>query len=212
MQIKICGITLPQEIEELNILKPDYIGFVFAESKRKIDGFKAQALISKLDKSIKTVGVFRKNSLEDILDVIKIADIDVIQLHGDEDNDFIERLRQKTDKEIWKAVSITTKDDIIKAESYKVDTLLLDGGNPGSGETFAWQLINELPKDKRIFLAGGINENNVLQGIERVSPYGIDVSSGVETITEDGIRNKDKVKMERLIKMVRQVSIFFCII
>ena len=128
-----------------------------------------------------------------------------VEYDKNEDNDFIERLRQKTDKEIWKAVSITTKDDIIKAESYKVDTLLLDGGNPGSGETFAWQLINELPKDKRIFLAGGINENNVLQGIERVSPYGIDVSSGVETITEDGIRNKDKVKMERLIKMVREV-------
>lgn len=203
MLIKICGITKLSEIEDLNELRPDYIGFVFAKSKRQIDGKTAYRLKENLDKDIKTVGVFLNNTEEDILNVLKEVELDVIQLHGDEDNNFIDRLKKKVKCDIWKAVSISTKEDMDKAMSYNVDTLLLDGSNPGSGIAFDWKTLKDINVNKRIFLAGGINEENVLEGIREVKPDGIDTSSGVEIIDELG-RRKDREKMTRLIRKVRE--------
>ena len=203
MLIKICGITKLSEIEDLNELRPDYIGFVFAKSKRQIDGKTAYRLKENLDKDIKTVGVFLNNTEEDILNVLKEVELDVIQLHGDEDNNFIDRLKKKVKCDIWKAVSISTKEDMDKAMSYNVDTLLLDGSNPGSGIAFDWKTLKDINVNKRIFLAGGINEENVLEGIREVKPDGIDTSSGVEIIDELG-RRKDREKMRRLIRKVRE--------
>ena len=202
MLVKICGITKLSEIEDLNALKPDYIGLVFAESKRKITKEQAKELINKLDKSIKTVGVFRNNTEEEIMDILTVADIDVIQLHGGETIEFVESLQNKTKKEIWKAASIKSKEDMSKALKYPVRTILVDGSNPGSGEIFPWKYLNNIETDKRIFLAGGINEDNVLEGISTVNPDGIDVSSGVEINDEYG-RHKDFDKMKRLIDKVR---------
>lgn len=203
MLIKICGITKLSEIEDLNELRPDYIGFVFAKSKRQIDGKTAYRLKENLDKDIKTVGVFLNNTEEDILNVLKEVELDVIQLHGDEDNNFINSLKKKVKCDIWKAVSISTKEDMDKAMSYNVDTLLLDGCNPGSGIAFDWKTLKDINVNKRIFLAGGINEENVLEGIREVKPDGIDTSSGVEIIDELG-RRKDREKMTRLIRKVRE--------
>lgn len=203
MLIKICGITKLSEIEDLNELRPDYIGFVFAKSKRQIDGKTAYRLKENLDKDIKTVGVFLNNTEEDILNVLKEVELDVIQLHGDEDNNFINSLKKKVKCDIWKAVSISTKEDMDKAMSYNVDTLLLDGSNPGSGIAFDWKTLKDINVNKRIFLAGGINEENVLEGIREVKPDGIDTSSGVEIIDELG-RRKDREKMTRLIRKVRE--------
>lgn len=202
MLVKICGITKLSEIENLNILKPDYIGFVFAESKRKVTKEQAKELINNLDKSIKTVGVFRNNTEEEILDILTVADIDVIQLHGSETIGFVEQLQKKTKKDIWKAASIKSNEDMSKALKYPVETILVDGSNPGSGEIFPWKYLNNIETDKRIFLAGGINEDNVLEGISTVKPDGIDVSSGVEINDEYG-RHKDFNKMKRLIDKVR---------
>ena len=202
MLVKICGITKLSEIENLNILKPDYIGFVFAESKRKVTKEQAKELINNLDKSIKTVGVFRNNTEEEILDILTVADIDVIQLHGSETIGFVEQLQKKTKKDIWKAASIKSNEDVSKALKYPVETILVDGSNPGSGEIFPWKYLNNIETDKRIFLAGGINEDNVLEGISTVKPDGIDVSSGVEINDEYG-RHKDFNKMKRLIDKVR---------
>ena len=203
MFIKICGITKLSEIDYLNELKPDYIGFVFAKSKRQISGREACILKEKLSKDIKTVGVFLNNTEEEILKVLDDVELDVIQLHGDEDNKFIDSLRKKIKCDIWKAVAILSEEDMKKALEYNVDTLVLDGSNPGSGVVFDWTALNKLDANKKIFLAGGINEENVLDGIKKVNPDGIDTSSGVEIVDELG-RRKDKEKMRRLIRKVRE--------
>ncbi|MBS6602024.1 MAG: phosphoribosylanthranilate isomerase [Clostridium sp.] len=202
MLIKICGITTLEEIDYINELKPDYTGFVFAESKRKVNIENGKELLKALDKDVKSVGVFRNNTKEYIIEVIKNIPLDIIQLHGDEDNDFINYLKDNTNCEIWKAVGIKNKEDLIKAKDFNVETLLLDGSNPGSGELFPWEYLKEIDVNKRFFIAGGINEENVLEAMENVNPYGVDTSSGVETI-ENGIRRKDKEKIKRLIKKVR---------
>lgn len=202
MLVKICGITTLEEIDYINELKPDYTGFVFAESKRKVNIENGKELLKALDKDVKSVGVFRNNTKEYIIEVIKNIPLDIIQLHGDEDNDFINYLKDNINCEIWKAVGIKNKEDLIKAKDFNVETLLLDGSNPGSGELFPWEYLKEIDVNKRFFIAGGINEENVLEAMENVNPYGVDTSSGVETI-ENGIRKKDKEKIKRLIKKVR---------
>lgn len=203
MLIKICGITKLEEIEALNLLKPEYIGFVFTESKRKVDSKEARILFDNLDKDIKSVGVFRNNSIQFILDVLDRVPLYAVQLHGDENQDFILELQSKANCEIWKAVSIRNKEDMIRAMEYSVDTLVLDGSNPGSGEIFPWECLDGVSFNKRVLLAGGINEENVLDGIEKVKPDGIDLSSGVETINDQGKRIKSKEKMKKLIDKVR---------
>lgn len=230
IKVKICGITNIREIEYLNILKPEYIGFVFTRSKRQISGENANELCLNLNKEIKKVGVFRNNSLEDILAVLNKVELDVIQLHGSEDEKFIISLRNSINKsiEIWKAVSI--KDgEILKnyIASNKVndkgdkliDNILIDGENPGSGETFSLKNIGEYFKDNgeiingenplnqyNFFLAGGITEENVLDRIAEANPIGVDVSSGVEIIDENGIRTKSFEKMKSLIEKARAVN------
>lgn len=230
IKVKICGITSSREIEYLNILKPEYIGFVFTRSKRQISGEDANELCLNLNKEIKKVGVFRNNSLDDILAVLNKVQLDVIQLHGSEDEKFIISLRNSINKsmEIWKAVSI--KDgEILKnyIASNKVnnkgdkliDSILIDGENPGSGETFSLKNIGEYFKDNgeieneenplnqyNFFLAGGITEENVLDRIAEANPIGVDVSSGVEIIDENGIRTKSFEKMKSLIERLRSIN------
>lgn len=203
MEIKICGITALEEVQALNILKPEYIGLVFAESIRKISKEDGKILFDSIDRDIKVVGVFRNNTKEYISEILDYIPLDVLQLHGDEDNDFIEYFRNRYQCEIWKGASIKTKEDIKKAVAFNVDTLILDGSNPGSGEVFPWELVLNIETQAKVFLAGGINEDNVLQGIDNLNIQGVDVSSGVEVI-KDGKRSKDKTKMENLIRKVRE--------
>lgn len=203
IEIKICGITSIQEIECLNVLKPEYVGFIFAESKRKITKEQGRLLYESLNKDIKTVGVFRDNSLFYIKEILQYIPLDIVQLHGNEDSNFIASLKIATNCEIWKAISFKSRDELIEKLEYPVDTLILDGSNPGSGEVFSWSLLNGVRYNKKIILAGGVNENNVLEGINKIKPQGIDVSSGVEIINEDGTRIKSKEKIEKLIRKVR---------
>lgn len=223
IKIKICGITCGKEIEYLNILKPDYIGFVFTKSKRQISAEDAEALRQKLNSEIKCVGVFKDNSLDEIKDVLKIINLDIVQLHGNEDLDFINALRKDTDEslEIWKALSIKNKILLDKYVSHYIemnkqtliDNLLIDGSNPGSGETYSLTPFKEIvekecgiykKKDLKFILAGGITPQNVLNKIEEAHPWGIDVSSGVEEINTDGTRRKSFDKMKDLIDKVRE--------
>lgn len=203
MEIKICGITALEEVQALNPLKPNYIGLVFAESKRKISKEQGKLLYDSIDRHIKVVGVFRNNTKEYISEILDYIPLDVVQLHGDEDNEFIEYFREKYQCEIWKGTSIKNKEDIEKATTFNVDTLILDGSNPGSGEVFPWELVLDMKTKAKVFLAGGINEDNVLQGINKLNIHGVDVSSGVEVV-KNGKRSKDKDKMEKLIKKVRE--------
>ena len=236
IQIKICGITNKEEIEYLNILKPEYIGFVFTKSKREVTGEKVKELCLNLDDNIKKVGVFKDNSIDEILDVLGNVDLDVIQLHGKEDEDFINLLKKSMNKsiKIWKAISIkdikSMKKYIArnkqlvgnneKQGDYLIDNFLIDGDNPGSGEAFSLENINEyfgedyetgyvddcIFKQNNFFLAGGISAENVIDRIAKANPSGVDVSSGVEIVDGDGNRTKSFEKMKSLIDKVRAVN------
>jgi len=236
IEIKICGITNKKEIEYLNILKPEYVGFVFTKSKRQVTGEEANGLCLNLNTDIKKVGVFRNNSMDEILDILEKVSLDFIQLHGDEDEKFIDLLKKNIDKSIkvWKAISIKDIDNIkkyIQSNKYialnensgddLIDNFLIDGDNPGSGEAFSLENISEyLGKDYKIehvdgcnykkhnfFLAGGITEENVIERIIKANPSGVDVSSGAEIIDENGNRTKSFEKMKSLIDKVRTITI-----
>ncbi len=222
IKIKICGITNEKEIEYVNILKPEYIGFVFTKSKRQVSGVKAKELTNGLSKEIKTVGVFKDNSLDEILDVMKEIQLDVIQLHGKEDEKFIDLLRKKLTKTVcvWKALSISDIKNYISKNyigvNNLIDNFLIDGDNPGSGETYSLKNINEyfelsylgesINNKNQFFLAGGITPENVAERISDANPIGVDVSSGVEVIDENGIRTKSYEKMKDLIEKVRIIK------
>ncbi|MDR3593614.1 phosphoribosylanthranilate isomerase [Clostridium sp.] len=229
IKIKICGITNEKEIEYLNILKPEYIGFVFAKSKRQVNGKIAKELSNNLDKEIKTVGVFKDNSIDEILEVMKEVQLDIIQLHGKEDENYINYLNENLKKstKIWKALSIK---DIENVKNYTsnnysetnrlIDNFLIDGDNPGSGETYSLENIskyfdeyyklinleNSNTNENNFFLAGGITPENVIERIIKANPIGIDVSSGVEIIDEKGNRTKSFEKMKSLIEEVRTIN------
>lgn len=215
MKIKICGITSLEEIEYINKLKPEYIGFVFTSSKREISKEQGKVLAQSLDEGVKVVGVFKDNSLEEIKNILIEIKLDVIQLHGSEDDDFIEKLRkiikeemgQKNKQEIviWKGVSIKSEDDLKGNIYLKVDNFILDGGNPGSGEVFNWGLIKKMEPRLKFFLAGGVNLENIDEIIRTIKPYGVDISSGVESLDELGNRKKDFYKMQNLIEKVRKI-------
>lgn len=224
VKIKICGITNENEIDYLNELKPDYAGFVFAESKRKIDKDKAAILSSRLNDYINTVGVFRNQTISEITDILNKVSLNVIQLHGEEDIEYIRSLRNKINEinkviEIWKAVSIDDIDKIKKFNNeiyeYKdnnnklimrklIDKYLIDGVNPGSGQEYSLNTLDYIPEEAKFFLAGGINPNNIKEKINAVHPFGIDVSSGVEYIDEHGLRKKSYEKIKLLIENAKK--------
>ena len=199
-KVKICGLSRVNDILSVNIAKPDFVGFVFAKSKRQITLEMAVNLKAYLTKSIKTVGVFVNESIETIELHYLSGVIDMVQLHGDEDNSYISKLKSTVPLDIIKAVRVQTASDIVQANNYKSDYLLLDaysnGCYGGSGTTFDWSLIRDI--NKHFFLAGGINIDNICHAITDVKPFCIDVSSGVET---DG--QKDSSKIMNLVRSVR---------
>lgn len=192
--VKICGLKRECDIDYVNKYKPDYIGFVFATSKRQVTPQQAERLKSKLDNSIKAVGVFVNETVDFIADLCDKNIIDVIQLHGDEDNNYISRLRAVTDKPIIKAVRVQSSEQVLKAEKLDCDFLLLDAYSKnaygGLGETFNWGIIPELKKP--FFLAGGLDEENVANAIKSVNPYCVDLSSGAEI---NGFKDENKIKI-----------------
>ncbi|AEF17501.1 MULTISPECIES: phosphoribosylanthranilate isomerase [Thermoanaerobacterium] len=202
--VKICGIRRAEDIEYLNNLKPDYAGFVFAESKRKVDVNTAYSLIKNLDRQIKKVGVFVNEKVSVVKDVAVYLNLDVLQFHGDEQQDYIDNFDDYT---VWKAIRISEKSDVFRLRDYNVDGILLDskinGFYGGSGMKFDWNLVNDV-KDNlkcKFILAGGINPDNVLKAVETARPDVIDVSSGVEV---GGFKNYQLMK--DLICKVRSVK------
>ncbi|MGN0469761.1 MAG: phosphoribosylanthranilate isomerase [Acutalibacteraceae bacterium] len=191
-KIKICGLSRECDIDFVNTAKPDFIGFVFAEkSKRRVDFDTALKLKNQLDKNIQAVGVFVNNDMDFVLSLVNNGIIDLIQLHGDEDENCIISLKEKTSAKIIKAVRVKTTEDILRADKLPVDYLLLDtytkGEYGGSGKTFDWNMIPKISKP--YFLAGGLNAENIKSAL-KVGAYCLDVSSGAET---DGKKDKDKI-------------------
>lgn len=191
VKIKICGLKRLEDIEIVNRHKPDYIGFVFADSKRKVSHDLARQMKENLDSNIVSVGVFVDASADEILGLFDDGTIDIAQLHGSESEEFIKNLKDKTDNQlkIINAIEMNECIDLKKYDNSEADYLLLDSGK-GSGKTFDWKLIrNDLKKE--FFLAGGLTSSNVAQAIEEFKPYAVDLSSSLET---DGFKDENKIK------------------
>lgn len=190
-KIKICGLKRLDDIEIVNKYKPDYIGFVFADSKRKVTSDSACKMKKNLDSSIKSVGVFVDEDIDVIIKLYDEGIIDIAQLHGLENEEYIKKLKQKSNYqlEIINAIEMSDEKDLKEYDNSLADYLLLDSGK-GSGKTFDWRLIRKDLK-KEFFLAGGLNSKNISKAIEEFNPYAVDLSSGVET---DGYKDELKIK------------------
>ncbi|NLK75541.1 MAG: phosphoribosylanthranilate isomerase [Clostridiales bacterium] len=193
MKIKICGLTREVDIEYVNEYNPDYIGFIFYKlSRRLITKEKAKVLKTSLSRSIKAVGVFVNEDINVIRDIWEADIIDLIQLHGDETEEYIIRLKEITKAPIIKAIRVRDKEQIKISSKTCADFLLFDSYNKnmygGTGEKFNWEIIDEI--NKSFFLAGGIGLEDIKQA-KALGAYAIDVSSSVET---DGVKDRDKIK------------------
>ncbi len=188
-KIKFCGLRRAADIDAVNELQPDYIGFVFAEkSRRAVSRETAAELKKRLRPEISAVGVFVNAPEETVAELLNARIIDKAQLHGQEDAEYIATLRHLTDKPIIQAFRISVREDAEKAMGSPADLILLDAG-AGDGKTFAWELAESVRRP--YFLAGGLTPENAAEAIEQLHPYALDVSSGIET---DGVKDGDKMR------------------
>lgn len=212
-KIKLCGMMKPCDIEYANRVKPDFVGFIFANTRRKISAAQAKQFREALDAEIPAVGVFVNEDISGITSLVQNGCIDLIQLHGEEDADYIRCLREVCDVPVIKAVKVQTVEQIRQTAALPVDYLLLDtyrkGVLGGTGEAFDWELLREAKAaagdtaegelfGKPYFLAGGLHAGN-LREAAALGSYGLDVSSGIET---DG--SKDFTKMVEVMELVRK--------
>ncbi|MDR2868966.1 MAG: phosphoribosylanthranilate isomerase [Deferribacteraceae bacterium] len=198
MKIKICGLFREEDAYYANAAKPDYVGFVFAKSSRQVDIATAEHLRAKLDAGIRSVGVFVNAADAEIEEACKRGCISIIQLHGSESNEDIIRLKASTGCEVIKAINMDNPTGI--ALYTAADYLLCDNGAGGTGESFDWDTLPILMIDKPIFLAGGINLDNIAKAAA-LDIFAVDVSSGAET---NGL--KDSNKMCALVRAVRGIE------
>ena len=228
-KVKMCGISNVETIPAIIDAKPDYMGLVFAPSKRQVTVEQAKILVEELYKqnvvgnnseveqtepvtsldtasseTIKTVGVFVNETVENLLKIAEEVKLDVIQLHGDEDESFIQILKEQSNVEVWKAVQVRSAADAEKWIDSSADMLLFDAYHKdergGTGEVFDWSSLDEF--ERPFMLAGGIDSTNVARAIRTVRPYGIDISSGIET---EGV--KDNEKMKAFTNIVRTIAL-----
>lgn len=213
--IKICGLSRLCDIDYVNLVKPDYIGFVFAKSRRQVSYRQAELLKKRLDPAICAVGVFVNEKPESIAALVKEGIIDMVQLHGQEDEACLDRLREllavrkgegalhgsgvgafsgeRTEKAkacpIIRAFSVKTPEDVEEACRSSADYILLDHGAGGTGKAFDWSMIGKV--DRPFFLAGGLGPDNIEEALQ-VGAFALDISSSVET---DGFKDFEKIKM-----------------
>ena len=195
--IKFCGLRREEDILTANELRPDYIGFVFAEkSRRAVTRETAARLRALLREDIPAVGVFVDAQPETVAFLLEEGIINLAQLHGREDAEYIARLRDLSGKPIIQAFRIRSSGDVKRAEKSSADYVLLDAG-AGDGKTFEWELAESVARP--CFLAGGLTPENAGEAVERFHPFALDVSSGIET---DGV--KDPEKMRAFMRAVRR--------
>ena len=212
-KIKMCGISKVETIPAIIDAKPDYMGLVFAPSKRQVTVEQAKTLVEELHKqyavrynseTIKAVGVFVNETVENLLKIAEEVKLDVIQLHGDEDESFIQILKEQSNVEVWKAVQVRSAADAEKWIDSSADMLLFDAYHKdergGTGEVFDWSSLDEF--ERPFMLAGGIDSTNVARATRTVRPYGLDISSGIET---NGV--KDNEKMKAFTNIVRTIAL-----
>lgn len=196
--VKFCGIRRPEDVEMVNRYLPDMAGFVLVpQRKRYVPAEKVRLLREKLDPSVLAVGVFVDEEISVVRNLLSSGIIDVAQLHGNESEEYIRFLQKSTGKKIIKAFGIRDGDDIRKVESSPADLVLLDTPGGGTGSVFDWDLIKKVRRP--YLLAGGLHSGNVGEAIEKLHPYGVDVSSGIET---EAI--KDETKMCAFMAQIRK--------
>lgn len=192
-KVKICGLRRGMDVEMVNRYLPEYVGFVFAPSKRQVTMEEARVLRHSLIKGIQSVGVFVDAPPNDIAKLCHEGIIDVVQLHGKEDADTIQTIKEMTGKTVIKAVRVQSTGQVEAAQELPCDFLLLDTYDPeaagGTGKGFDLSLLPEMKKP--FFLAGGLCPENVREKIESCHPYGVDVSSGVEA---DGYKEDSLIR------------------
>ena len=184
------------DVDAVNELRPEYVGFVFAPgSKRRVTPDQAAELKVRLIDGVAPVGVFVNEPIENVCQLVDDGVIDVVQLHGSEDEAYISRLRERFHGIVIQAFKIRSEEDVLKANRSSADFILLDSG-AGTGKAFDRDLISSVNRD--FFLAGGLSAQDVQSAIRRWRPYAVDVSSAIET---DGL--KDKGKMMTFVEAVR---------
>ncbi|MDQ0192978.1 phosphoribosylanthranilate isomerase [Paenibacillus wynnii] len=219
--VKICGLQDVEVLKSMLHLPLDYIGLVFAPSRRKVTPERAAELIAELEgwktgEAPRTTGVFVNPEIEELRELLSVVPLDVIQLHGDEGPDFCRKVQETFPQvQVWKTVSVAAQDNSKNGNNFRIEdfagsvhALLLDTYDPqqkgGSGRTFAWEKIPGYKEQAAalgipLFVAGGLHPDNVGELLEGYAPDGVDVSSGVET---DGL--KDIVKMTAFVERVKQ--------
>lgn len=204
MKIKICGLSRREDIESVNAAKPDYCGFIvnFPKSHRNVTPEQVAALTKGLDKGILRVGVLVNQPVQDAAKLLENGTVDIVQLHGDEDENYIAELRRLLSESgrvhsstadnsgnVWKAFKIRSREDIARALSSSADMIVLDNGY-GTGQVFDWTLLADMDFDRPYLLAGGLTPENIPEAARRMHPWGIDISSGVET---DKKKDRNKI-------------------
>lgn len=196
-RIKLCGLSRPQDIDVVNELMPEYIGFVFAKkSRRYVTPQTAATLRSRLNPRIQAVGVFVNAPVQEIAALLDEGILDAAQLHGSENGTYMEELHARTDKPLIQAFRIDAAQDVQRAAQSSADLILLDSGSGGTGTCFDWTLLQGVKRP--YFLAGGLTPENAGKAVRALCPYAVDVSSGIET---GGM--KDAEKMRAFVQAVR---------
>ena len=195
VKIKLCGLTRRCDIKWANELHPDYVGFVFAGSRRRVTDGQAAQLRKILREDIPAVGVFVDEPIDHVAALVRQGVIQMVQLHGTEDEGFIRELRRAVSVPVIQAFSVRSPEDIQVAGKSSADFILLDHGAGGTGQAFDWSLAAAL--DRPYFLAGGLHPGNAAAAAE-LRPYAVDVSSGIET---EGV--KDRQKMIEFVRRIR---------
>lgn len=188
-----------EDVHLINEAQPDFCGFIveFPKSFRSVSEAELRNLTTQVSPKIKKVGVFVNASKDLVIRLLRENVIDLAQLHGQEDDIYIEEIKSRTGKQVIKAFSIKTKEDVQKALQSPADYILLDQGGGGTGQTFDWALVPEIKRPW--FLAGGLSADNLHTAIEHLHPWGIDLSSSLETN-----KKKDPAKIKQIIKITRQ--------
>ena len=195
--IKLCGMFRDEDIDAINEVRPDFVGFVvdFPKSHRSVSAKRAAELAGRVAGGIARVGVFVNEPVEVVARLCRMGAVDVVQLHGSEDAKYLARLRAQVDATVVQAFRIRTKDDVAVAQASEADYVLLDSGQ-GTGQTFDWSLPQGIQRP--FVLAGGLGPSNVADAIRAAHPWAVDMSSGIETNGK-----KDPQKMRAAVAAVR---------
>ena len=200
-KLKICGLTCEEDIAAVNEVKPDFAGFIIEvpSSRRNLSAEKVKVLVKGLDREILPVGVFVNAAPELPISLLRDGTLWAAQLHGQEDEDYIEKIQNMTGKPVIKAFSIKTPEDVQRALRSPADYILLDQGTGGTGEPFDWSLVP--PVRRPFFLAGGIGPENLRNAVSTLHPWVVDLSTSLETQGQ-----KDPIKIRQIAKMLKQIN------